>query len=289
MPLTTHWLSHTHSEVYLNQGRAHVICCCGAFGLGQCKVLHSLGRPQIHWDILARFYAGRLNESSSFINQGPPLFKLISLNQHVSVCVCVRDDNKFYAGEQPFCQELNCPMLSNLELEQIFNGGNKQFIIGRSDAENITGARVLDITRLLTKIITVIWLLGLYNPCIHTLQLDIGLPHKQTPDSSDWPSHLLYVNAQHRRPLRPPFTPDLRRTLWWSMWMILTPWAALQTAMRVHTSRKLTFVQSGAQWTICWSMSAKPRSWLLTLERKRQRHTHPCLHQWSGGGPGESF
>lgn len=70
--------------------------------------------------------------------------------------MCVRDDNKFYAGEQPFCQELNCPMLSNLELEQIFNGGNKQFIIGRSDAENITGARVLDITRLLTKIITVI-------------------------------------------------------------------------------------------------------------------------------------
>ena len=70
--------------------------------------------------------------------------------------MCVRDDNKFYEGEQPFCQELNCPMLSNLELEQIFNGGNKQFIIGRSDAENITGARVLDITRLLTKIITVI-------------------------------------------------------------------------------------------------------------------------------------
>lgn len=47
-------------------------------------------------------------------------------------------------------------MLSNLDLEQIFSGGNKQFIIGRSDAENVAGARVLDITRLLTKIITVI-------------------------------------------------------------------------------------------------------------------------------------
>ena len=35
---------------------------------------------------------------------------------------------------------------------------------------------------------------------LRTLLLDAGLPPKQTPDSSDWQSHLLGFNAQHRSP-----------------------------------------------------------------------------------------
>ncbi len=34
------------------------------------------------------------------------------------------------------------------------------------------------------------------------MQMDNGLPHKQTTDSSDWQSHLLYVSSHHRKPPR---------------------------------------------------------------------------------------
>ena len=34
----------------------------------------------------------------------------------------------------------------------------------------------------------------------NTPQLNVWLPYKQTPESANWQSHLLYVNAQHKSP-----------------------------------------------------------------------------------------
>ena len=64
------------------------------------------------------------------------------------------------------------------------------------------------------------------GPEDHTPQLDIGFPHKQTPDSTDWQSHLLYVSV----------LPSLFRVLWCSYkWLGLNlnwikPCHALQSA-----------------------------------------------------------
>ena len=44
--------------------------------------------------------------------------------------------------------------------------------------------------------------LKITTPKYNTLQLDIGVPHKQTRDSLDWWSHLFHSSAQHRSPPR---------------------------------------------------------------------------------------
>ncbi len=95
----------------------------------------------------------------------------------------------------------------------------------------------------------------------YTLQLDIGLPHKHTTDSSDWQSHLVHSSAQHWsrsglcaqlslvQAVHPLQFPTLERTL---LCLQTTPpsLAGFQTTMRIHTGRKWTILQSGVQRTI---------------------------------------
>ncbi len=59
----------------------------------------------------------------------------------------------------------------------------------------------------------------------------------------------------------------------WSFPMMPPSSARFQTMMTLHIARKLTVLQSGAQRTNYCSVSAKSRSWLLTLGKRRQRHT----------------
>ena len=54
---------------------------------------------------------------------------------------------------------------------------------------------------------------------------------------------------------------------------VVTITTASQTALRLHIRRKSTILQSAANRTIYCSTSAKPRSWLLILERRRQTDT----------------
>lgn len=62
-----------------------------------------------------------------------------------------------------------------------------------------------------------------------------------------------------------------------------------ETVMRTHIGGKSTVWPSSAQRTTVCSTSAKPRSWLLILGKRRGRHVRPCLHWWSWGRASEQF
>ena len=115
-------------------------------------------------------------------------------------------------------------------------------------------------------------------------KLDIGFPHKETPESTERQSHLPSIGAQHN--IGAPqgcvlshllltlyihdCTPRNQESSVLSMWTTTPSSAALWRVMGVHSRGKSTILQSDAQRTIYCSASAKPRRWLLILERRRR-------------------
>ncbi len=82
---------------------------------------------------------------------------------------------------------------------------------------------------------------------------------------------------------------------WWSMlrslWTNPPSSAGLQTRRRIDIRNKSATLQSCAQRPTYCSMSIKPRSWSLILEKKEEK-TPPHVYQWSWvelSGAGEQF
>lgn len=100
----------------------------------------------------------------------------------------------------------------------------------------------------------------------HTLQPDIGLPLKLTPDSLNWQSHLLYLFSQQQScrglcaqsPPAHPAHPWLHDHTW-------RKYADDTTIVERFLITTNNLAERDRQRAIYRSTSAKPRSWLIIL------------------------
>ena len=118
------------------------------------------------------------------------------------------------------------------------------------------------------------------------MQLDIGPSHKQTPESSDWQSHILYFVLNTGVPQDCMLTP-LLFTLYTHDCISRNQKNSTVVCTEVCT-RRHRHLSYYKQWQeipgnqqSCrvvhrehCSLSGKPRSWLLILEKKKEAHTH---------------
>ena len=91
----------------------------------------------------------------------------------------------------------------------------------------------------------------------NTMQLDIGLSHRQTTDSSDQQSHVFYISGQHQSPPGLCDQPNPVHTVY--------PWLRPQTSGELYSEAcgwhlnndKSSYQKGGAQRTINCSTSEK--------------------------------
>ena len=103
------------------------------------------------------------------------------------------------------------------------------------------------------------------------VQLAVEFPHTQSPGSSNWQPNLLFISTRCRSSPWMCARPPAVRTLH-PLWLHCQTSRELNTEVRWQMQTKMrVFIRRKS--TACCSASAKPRSWLMILDKKRQRHT----------------